>query len=332
MRLEATLAFTLLVATVACGGGKSSPTSPTTTATTTTPTPAPAPTPTPSPAPTPSPTPSSSMTFRVDGAAVTATSTTASFSNGILTVGGTATASNTILGFSLTPSATGTGTYSLGPLSPANALIQVGNPAAGWQAGVGIGSGTITLTALSSTGATGTFSFSLAAVPGTGATGTKTVTDGAFTVTFTSTPTPPTTPSSSSISALVDGAAWSGSVSRRATLTNGILAVTGQDTSGRVITLTAPISASLLVPPSAPVSISMNFGAIPQGLAMMVLGSQNWDNARTGGIGTFTVTGISSTRVTGTFTVTVISNPANAVALPPAQITSGQFDMALERF
>ena len=272
------------------------------------------------------------MTFRVDGAAVTATSTTASFSNGILTVAGTATASNTTLGFSLTPSAAGTGTYSLGPLSPSNALIQIGNPAAGWQAGVGIGSGTITLTALSSTGATGTFSFTLAAVPGTGATGTRTVTDGSFTVTFTSTPAPPTTPSSSTISALVDGVAWSGSVSRRATLTNGILAVTGQDTSGRVITLTAPISASLLVPPSAPPTISMNFGAIPQGVAIMVLGSQNWDNARTGGVGTFTVTGISSTRVTGTFTVTVISNPANAVALPPAQISSGQFDMALERF
>lgn len=273
------------------------------------------------------------MTFRVDGVAVNATSTTATLANGILAVSGGTTASNTILGFSLTPSAAGTGTYPLGPLSPSNALIQIGNPAAGWQAGVGIGSGTISLTALTSTGATGTFSFSLAAVPGTGATGTKTVTEGAFTVTFTSTPAPAPTPSTgSTISALVDGVAWSGSLSRRATLTNGILAVTGQDTSGRVITLTAPISGSLLVPPSAPPTISMNFGAIPQGVAQMVLGAQNWDNGRTGGAGTFTVTSISTTRVTGTFTVTLISNPANAVALPPAQITSGQFDMALERF
>jgi hypothetical protein len=272
------------------------------------------------------------MTFRVDGAPVTATSITGTFANGILSVSGGAAASNTILAFSLTPSAAGVGAYPLGLLSPSNALIQIGSPAAGWQAGVGIGSGTISLTALSSTGASGTFSFSLAAVPGTGATGAKSVTEGAFTVTFTATPTPTPTPSGgSTISALVDGAAWSGSLSRRATLTNGILAVTGQDTSGRVITLTVPISGSLLVPPSAPPTISLTFGSIPQGVVTMVLGSQNWDNARSGGAGTFTVTSISSTRVTGAFTVTLISNPANAVALPPAQITSGQFDMALER-
>jgi hypothetical protein len=329
MRFVTPCALTLLLAAAACGGGKSSPTSPTTTATTT----AANPSPTPTPTPTPSPAPSGSMTFKVDGGAVTATSTTATFANGILSVSGGTTASSTILAFSLTPSAAGTGTYPLGLLSPSNALIQIGNPAAGWQAGVGIGSGTISLTALTSTGATGTFSFTLAAVPGTGATGTKTVTEGAFTVTFTTTPTPTPTPSTgSTISALIDGVAWSGSLSRRATLTNGILAVTGQDTSGRVITLTAPISASLAVPPSAPPTISMNFGAIPQGVAQMVLGAQNWDNGRTGGAGTFTVTSISSTRVTGTFTVTLISNPANAVALPPAQITNGQFDMALERF
>ena len=331
MRVARTCALTLALATVACGGGKSSPTSPTTAVTP--PAPNPSPSPSPTPTPTPSPMPSGSMTFRVDGVAVTATSISATLANGILSVGGGATASNTTLAFSLTPSTAGTGTYPLGPLSPSNAFIQIGNPAAGWQAGVGIGSGTVSLTTLTSTGATGTFSFSLAAVPGTGATGTKTVTEGAFTVTFTSTPAPAPTPGTgSTISALVDGVAWSGSLSRRATLTNGILAVTGQDTSGRVITLTAPISGSLLVPPSAPPTISMNFGAIPQGVAQMVLGAQNWDNGRTGGAGTFTVTSISTTRVTGTFTVTLISNPANAAALPPAQITSGQFDMALERF
>jgi hypothetical protein len=273
------------------------------------------------------------MSFKVDGDTVTATSITATFANGILAVGGGNSSRNTTLGFAVTPTAAGTGTYSLGPLSSANAQLLIGNPAAGWQGAVGIGSGTVTLNTLTSTAASGTFAFNLVAVAGSGAAGTRTITEGVFSVTFTAPTSPSPAPSTgSTISALVDGVAWSGSVSRRATLTNNILSVTGQDTNLRVITFAVPVSGSLQVPPAAAPTISLAFGATPPGVVSMVLGAQNWDNGHAGGDGSFTLTSISTTRVTGTFTVTLVSNPLNVVPLPTVRITNGQFDMALERF
>jgi hypothetical protein len=125
---------------------------------------------------------------------------------------------------------------------------------------------------------------------------------------------------------------WTSSLSRRATLTNNILTVTGQDTSFRVITLAVPFSAGLLVPPSQPPTISLDFTSAVHGTVTMVLGAQNWDNGHTGGAGSFTVTSVSTTRVTGTFTVTLVSNPINVTPVPTAHLTNGQFDMALERF
>jgi hypothetical protein len=120
------------------------------------------------------------LTFKVDGATHAATSSVAGFANGILSISGTDASRSTTLGFAVTPTAVGTGTYSLGPLSAANASLSVGNPAAGWQAGVGIRSGPITITALSSTSAAGTFSFSLAPVGGAGAGATARLTSGTF--------------------------------------------------------------------------------------------------------------------------------------------------------
>ena len=107
------------------GGGGSTPTAPTT------------------------PSSTSTITFRVDGVATTATSVTATVVNGTLTIGGTDSSRNTTIGLAVT--ASGAGTYALGPLSPANAQLYVGNPVVGWQAGVGRGSGTITVTSLTST-------------------------------------------------------------------------------------------------------------------------------------------------------------------------------------
>ena len=166
--------------TLACGGN-GSPTSPDRTSA-----PAAAATPPPPPTPTPQPPPaqSSPMSFKVDGTSTAAGSVTAGMAGGILSVGGTDASRSTTLSFALTPTAAGTGTYVLGPSSAANTMILIGNPAAGWQAGVGIGGGTITITTLTSTSASGNFSFTLTAVPGTGATGTKTISEGAFNVTL----------------------------------------------------------------------------------------------------------------------------------------------------
>ena len=276
---------------------------------------------------------SSSMSFRVDGSLITATSVTAGLSSGILSISGGDTSRNTTLSFALTPTATGTGTYALGPLSAANAMILIGTPAAGWQAAVGIGSGTITINSLTSTTASGTFSFVLAAVGGSGATGTRTIAEGVFNVTFTAVPTPSPTPGNgSSMSVSIDGTTWSSSLSRRATLTNNILTITGQDTNFRVITLAVPIGAGLLIPPSPEATISLDFTPAIHGTVTMVLGAQNWDNGHAGGAGTFAITAISATRVTGRFTVTLVNNPINVVAVPTARLTNGVFDMVLERF
>lgn len=317
MRAYSLLAGLVAAITIGCGGSSSSPTSPSSPPSTGTPAAA----------------TNGTLTFKVDGVSESATSISAGFSNGILAIGGTDNAHATTVSFGLTPTGAGTGTYPLGALSAANAQILIGNPAAGWQAAVGIGSGTINITSMTSTSATGTFSFSLAPVNGSGATGTKTITEGAFNVTFTAAPAPPPTPSGgNAFSTLIDGVAWTSSLSRRATMTNNILAITGQDTNFRVITLAVPVSAGLLVPPSPAPIISLDFTPAIHGTVTMVLGAQNWDNGHAGGAGSFTVTSISATHVTGTFTVTLVSNPFNATPVPTAHLTNGQFDMTLERF
>jgi hypothetical protein len=97
-------------------------------------------------------------------------------------VGATDTARQSTLAFALIASTTGT--YTMGQLSPTNALLQIGNPVQGWQAGVGFGSGSITLTTLTATSAVGTFTFTMVPVTGTGSTGNRAVTEGAFNVTI----------------------------------------------------------------------------------------------------------------------------------------------------
>ena len=126
--------------------------------------------------------PNGSVTFRVDGAQHTASAVTATYSSGILSIGATDTSRQTTLGFALSGSTAGT--YTMGQLSPTNALLQVGNPVQGWQAGVGFGSGSITLTTLTATTAVGTFAFSMVPVAGTGSVGNRAVTEGAFNVTI----------------------------------------------------------------------------------------------------------------------------------------------------
>jgi hypothetical protein len=125
-------------------------------------------------------TPNGSVTFRVDGAQNTASLVSATFTAGVLAIGATDTSRQTTLGFALSGSTTGT--YTLGATSAANAVLQIGNPAQGWQAGVGFGSGSITVTTFTATNAVGTFNFTMVPTPGSGATGGRAVTDGTFNV------------------------------------------------------------------------------------------------------------------------------------------------------
>jgi hypothetical protein len=269
------------------------------------------------------------LTFKVDGGStITSTGPVATLQNGILSIGGGI--SGDILGMALTPTSAGTGTYTFSPTSPSNATLSVGNPAQGFQAGVGFGSGSIVITSLTSTSVAGTFSFTMTAVGGTA---TKSVTNGVFNLTLTTAAPLPTTQSDSVMSATVDGVAWTSSVTRRATLLNNFMTLTGQDTNGRVITLVIPFTQTALIPPLPSMVFSLNNGSANQPTVSMVLGVFNWDNLHAGATGSLTITGVTSTRVTGTFQVGLINfQLGTAPSQPNSNITNGKFDMSLERF
>jgi PKD domain len=138
------------------------------------------------------PTSTGSMSFKFDGVAVDITFTTATLANvngtGFLVIGGGNLSTNTVLGFGFTEA--GTGTYTIGPSSPATNSAQFGTGPAtnSWAAAYFEGNGTITLNTLTSTRVAGTFAFNMVPGPvGTG-TGTKAITDGVFDITYTPTP------------------------------------------------------------------------------------------------------------------------------------------------
>jgi Family of unknown function (DUF6252) len=123
------------------------------------------------------------MTASIDGSGWTAIAiTTASYTNGILSIGG-ADGSSPIRSIGLALTTAGPGTFTIGSLpSAANAVLSIGiGPT--WTANAGGGTGTIIVTALSSTAASGTFLFTAVAAAG-GAIGTHVVTSGAFNITF----------------------------------------------------------------------------------------------------------------------------------------------------
>lgn len=164
--MKQTALVLLLVLTAACGGSSNSVTSPTTTSTGTTVTPL-----------------HGSMTATIDGVSWTATAiTTASYVNGIVSIGGADSASPTrAIGLGLI--ASGPGTYQIGTLpSAANGVLTLSNGQT-WTSNVIGGTGSITVTTLNSTTAVGTFTFT--AVPSSGgATGNKSITSGVFNITF----------------------------------------------------------------------------------------------------------------------------------------------------
>jgi hypothetical protein len=242
------------------------------------------------------------------------------FNNGILSIAGGD--NRQLLSFAVTANR-GSGTYTTGVIDPNNVVVStlsnVGGAAA-WLSGPTFGSGSVTITSLTSTSAAGTFTLTLAPTAGTGATGNKVITNGVFNVTFT---VPPTLPPGAgavngTISASVDGVAWRGAVSARATTTNGLVSITGQDTDTRLI--------SLAFFASGPGTVSLNYPNPSHG--SMNLGGQFWDTATfPGGTGSVVVTTITATRVTGTFSMTMQPSQTNTNPRP-AQVTNGQFDLA----
>jgi hypothetical protein len=157
------VAFCFLIPALACSGSSTSATSPTTVGNT------------------PITTTHGSMSALIDGTSWTAVAiTTASYTNGIVAIGG-ADSANPIrsIGFSTITSTAGT--YSVSTAA-SNAVLSIGiGPT--WTANIAGGSGSVVITSLSSTAAVGTFSFSTVAAVG-GATGTHAITQGVFNITF----------------------------------------------------------------------------------------------------------------------------------------------------
>jgi hypothetical protein len=264
-------------------------------------------------------TPNGTLSATIDGVPWTASvSVQTQFNNGILSFAGGD--NRQTLSIAVTANR-GTGTYTAGLVDPQNVVVTnlstVGS-AASWLTGPTFGSGSVTITSLTSTSASGTFSLTLAPTPGSGATGNKVLANGVFNVTFTVSPTLP--PGSGNvtgtISALVDGVAWKGTVTARATMTGGIVNITGQDTDTRLITIAFFAG--------APGTFTLNFPSPNNGA--MFLGGQQWVTALPGGTGSVTVTALSSARVTGTFTMTM--QPVQTNTTPRvAQVTNGTFDL-----
>jgi hypothetical protein len=121
-----------------------------------------------------------SMGAKVDGATWNATlAVSAVNNNGIIAIAGND--GTQTLGFGL--AANGTGTYTIGPLSPTNGLL-IQSGGAAWTANLSRGSGTVTVTSLTAAAVAGTFSFTLVASPGTPANANKVISDGVFNIRF----------------------------------------------------------------------------------------------------------------------------------------------------
>ena len=120
-----------------------------------------------------------SITATIDGGSFTAATVAATYTGGILGIGGTDSQGRTI---GIGGQIPGPGTYAVGATSPANFSVTIAS--AGWQAAITLGSGSLTVTSISAGGAKGTFQFTAAPVPRTTASGTKVVTAGAFDVRF----------------------------------------------------------------------------------------------------------------------------------------------------
>jgi hypothetical protein len=159
--------YSWIVVVLACGGGPSTPSSPTP--------PAPSSPPSAPPPASPSPAPNGSLTAIVNGTAFSATQASAIYANGQLGVAG-GNAAGTSVGFSVIGPSDCTGTYTAGQI--ANGAYSEGDK--GWV--TFSGNGSFVITVCTNDRVVGTFSFVAEPNAPTGATGTVTVTNGAFDV------------------------------------------------------------------------------------------------------------------------------------------------------
>ncbi|MGQ0640596.1 MAG: DUF6252 family protein [Gemmatimonadaceae bacterium] len=119
------------------------------------------------------------------------------------------------------------------------------------------------------------------------------------------------------MTAQVNGSAWTASALKRAFFTSGLLTIQGSDGS-RIITI--------VVRTSTTGSFSLDVGnGLGHNAIYTVVPASNWGTAL-GGSGTITISAINASNVSGTFMFTGISNISGTA---PAQITNGQFNLPI---
>jgi len=297
------LAFTFLLATVACSGGSGGPAGPGNQS-------------------------GSRLTASIDGSPWT--STLGAELNGVPLVlpgvysiaGVQSNSYILVIGLFNIP---GPGTYPLG-VGPqvAGGFAQVSNATGGWVTPQSGAAGSITLTTLTSSRMAGTFNFTAVALTGT-ATGTRTVTNGNFDLEVRPTgsigPLPPN--AGSKVGAVVGGAAFNAAAASGSLLTSGtpILTVVGNnDARSLTISLTGV---------STPGTYALSAAAPTRviGVANTTNTFANtWSSNGPGGAGSVTVTAITAARIQGTFTATLGPAPGTTTT-GSLTVTSGIFDI-----
>jgi hypothetical protein len=129
---------------------------------------------------------------------------------------------------------------------------------------------------------------------------------------------PPGSGGAGTMTAQVNGSAWTATITKRAFASKGLITVQGQDAANRIITI--------VVRASSPGTYSLAQGNGIGHNALYTVAPNSWGTALLGGTGTFTITSFTSTQVTGTFSFTAVSNVSGTA---PVQVTSGQFDLPI---
>jgi len=120
-----------------------------------------------------------------------------------------------------------------------------------------------------------------------------------------------------SLTASIDGEAFTASLSVQATYGNDLLVIGGVNGSQQQIMLSLPGITS---------TGTVNLGAGNLGVAQVILGTQAWTTSLVGGTGSVTVTSLDANGAKGTFTFTGIAAP-NTGATGTKAVTNGSFDV-----
>lgn len=120
--------------------------------------------------------------------------------------------------------------------------------------------------------------------------------------------------------ATIDGAPWSGANSAAIAAAGGIFVMTGvQIGSGTALTMTLY---NVGAPGTFPLGVG---GAVPGGIASVVVGATSWSTPLSGDAGSVIVTAVSPTRIAGTFSFTAPPVPGQSGTT--RTVTQGRFDL-----